>query len=255
MTDENTTEAGTENSAETTETSTASTTETTSSTTEQEQAQPLDLAQTGDKLEGEGETQEGEGDKPEDPTAAFYGAPAEGETYAIEGLPEGTVLDEEALKTIEPALRELNLSSAGASKLITTYAETVLPRVTEQVAALLENDAAAARKTWETEARQAIAGKDAEGNEIKLTSGTGDALSFDGLSEAKVMQTSARALDRIAPAGFREFLQQTGLGNHPQMIAFTYQAGKLLAEDTDSGGNGGNTGRPKTREEKFYGSK
>lgn len=259
MTDENTTAAGTENS-ETTSTRTTSDQSTTSSNT-----QPLDLAggdSPGNLGDDTGTGEETKDERTPEQVAAdearseFYGAPAEGETYRLEGLPEGTVIDEEALKAIEPKLRALNLSSKGASELISTYAETVLPRVATQVQDQLQQQVLATRKTWEAEARQAIAGKNEKGEPVVLKSGTGVDLTFDGLSEEKVMQVSARAIDRLAPPEFRAFLKETGLGQHPAMIALTYQAGKAIGEDTDAGGLGGSggSGKPKTTAEKFYGN-
>lgn len=184
--------------------------------------------------------------------AELYGAPAEGEDYAVE-LPEGAPIDKEALDAIAPTLRELNLSNAGANKLLSTYAETVLPRVATQVTSQIEAQVLDQRKAWETEARQAIIGKDEKGEPVVLKNDAGDELGFDGKNVEAVRRDAARALDRIAPAGFRDFLKETGLSQHPAMVAFAYQAGKLLAEDSDVSGGVGGAPKEKSRVEKYYG--
>lgn len=183
--------------------------------------------------------------------AEFYGAPAEGEEYDIK-LPDDAPVDAEALKAIAPALRKLNLSNAGATELLTNYAEHALPIVAKQVTSQIEAQVLDQRKAWETEARQAIIGKDEKGEPIVLKNDVGDELGFDGKSVEAVRRDAARALDRIAPAGFRDFLKETGLSQHPAMVAFAYQAGKLLAEDNNVSGSGGGAPKEKSRVEKYY---
>ncbi len=69
------------------------------------------------------------------------------------------------------------------------------------------------------------------------------------------MQTvAARALDRFGGDGFREFLDQHGLGNHPQVVRFAFQAGALISEDTTLERGGDTAAKPKSREEKYYGA-
>lgn len=159
--------------------------------------------------------------------AELFGAPAEGEEYAIEGLPEGMTIDKEALDAVAPTFRELGLSSKGASKVAAVYAEKVLPHVAQQVTANIEQSIIAKRRDWEGEAVEAV-----QQNGQNLKNAAGETLSFDAKPMEEVRKTAARALDRIAPAGFREWLKETGLSVHPQMVSFAYQAGKLLGEDT-----------------------
>jgi hypothetical protein len=271
MTDESTAATteptATENSEATTtaDQSTATSASDTSTTDQPAADESIDLAAdakddaaadgTGDKTDGDTDEQSDEDKAKTEADAAraeLYGAPAEGEDYTVE-LPEGTEIDKEALAAITPALRELNLSNVGASKLLSTYAETVLPRVATQVTSQIEAQVLDQRKAWETEARQAIAGKDEKGEPIVLKNDAGDELGFDGKNVEAVRRDAARALDRIAPAGFRDFLKETGLSQHPAMVAFAYQAGKLLAEDSDVSGSGGGAPKEKSRVEKYYG--
>ena len=181
----------------------------------------------------------------------MFGAPAEGETYAIEGLPEGMSIDEAALEAVTPVFRELGLSNVGASKVASVYAEKVLPGVVEQVTTqqkeALETQIADQRNEWQGETLKAIKG------EIELKTKTGDKIDFGGAGVKQVQQAAARAIDRVAPAGFREFLDETGLGMHPAMVAFAYKVGQLVAEDTDTGGGGDPPPSKSTQTQRFYG--
>jgi hypothetical protein len=202
-----------------------------SNTSTTDQTQPLDLSATDDDQTTDTNAEDQRTDEEraaEEARAELFGAPAEGENYAIEGLPEGMEIDKEALDAVAPTFRELGLSNKGASKVAAVYAEQVLPKVMERATASIEQQVIAQRTEWEGEARQAI--KD---NGKDLKNAAGETLAFDAKDEKLVLAGAAKALDKLAPVGFREFLKDTGLSQHPSMVAFAYQAGKLLAEDTD----------------------
>lgn len=234
-------------------------TDSSSSTTETTE-ESIDLSKVGTgeetaKTEDETDEQKAEREAEEAKaaeTAKLFGAP-EGETaYELSGLPDGTVIDQAALDAIAPVARQLNLSNEGLSLIAQTYAEKVLPGVAEQVLGNLQADIVAQRATWETEARQAIKGVDAEGKAIELKNAKGQPISFDGKPFKEAQTVMAKALDQFAPEGFRQFLDETGLGVHPMMVAFAYQAGKNIAEDTSFERGGNDAGQPKSREEKYY---
>lgn len=157
----------------------------------------------------------------------LFGAPAEGEDYAIDGLPEGMKLDKDALAEITPAFRKLGLSSKGASAIAQVYAEKVLPKVTERANEALEQRIVATRAEWENDAVKAV-----KENGASFKNKAGEPLSFDAKDMSAVRATAAKALDHLAPEGFREWLKDTGLSVHPMMVAWAYQSGKLLGEDT-----------------------
>lgn len=209
-------------------------------------------AEGDDKGETETDEQKAEREAKEAETAKLFGAPEGDAAYELAGLPEGTVIDQAALDAIAPVARQLNLSNEGLSLIAQTYAEKVLPGVAEQVLGNLQNDITAQRKDWENEARQAIKGVDAEGKPIELKNAKGQAISFDGKPFKEAQTVMAKALDQFAPEGFRQFLDETGLGVHPMMVAFAYQAGKNIAEDTSFERGGTDANKPKTREEKYY---
>lgn len=53
-----------------------------------------------------------------------------------------------------------------------------------------------------------------------------------------------KALDTFASKEFREFLDSTGTGNHPEMVRAFAKVGKLMSEDSFVTGRG--NGSPKT---------
>lgn len=248
MADETTTTNDSENLTAETSTSTTNAAENNSSTTETTEADgKIDLGK-GEDPKTDNDKDDGEKSEDENP---LFGAPAEGEAYAIEGLPEGMSIDEAALEAATPVFRELGLSNAGASKVAGLYAEHVLPGVMEraqgQFKENLETQIADQRTAWQDETLKAVKG------EVELKTSTGDKIDFGGASVKQVQQSAARAIDRVAPAGFREFLDETGLGQHPAMVAFAYQVGQLVAEDTDAGGGGGPVNEKPTQTQRFYG--
>lgn len=259
MADEQITQTTETQNSEAETTSESQATDSSTSTTDQEQTDRVDLSQVMDgeqtaetKTEGEETTEETTEEEQSAENAELFGAPAEGEDYVLEGLPEGTVIDEEALAAIVPVAREMNLSSKGLSKIAGVYAEKVLPGVATQVVNGINADVVAKRAEWEGEAKDAIAGK------LQLKNDAGEVLAFDGQSMKQVQATAAKALDKFAPEGFRTWLDETGLSVHPNMIAFAYQAGKLIAEDNEldppetGKAPSARSGRPMTDESKFY---
>lgn len=179
---------------------------------------------------------------------ALFGAPEDGTDYEISGLPDGITIDKDALAAVTPLARELNLSNEGLSKLAGVYTENVLPGVVQQMQNDLAAQAAQVTKDWATDARASVVGgQNAAGETVEA-----DPV-YAGRTLAEVQQVSAKALDRFGGEGFREFLDQHGLGNHPQMLRFAFAAGSAIGEDTSFERGGGVPSAPLTREEKYYG--
>jgi len=164
----------------------------------------------------------------------MFGVPESG--YEISGLPEGTTIDKEALTAFEPIAKELGLSNEGMSKVAAAYAN-ILPKVTENVVTGINNDIAAQHAAWATETLDLV-----------KTDPT-----FAGKPLTEVQQVAAKALDRIGSPEFRSFLDETGLGNHPEMMKFAYRAGSAISEDTTFE-RGAPAPREKSRTEKYYGT-
>lgn len=148
---------------------------------------------------GEG-TGEGQGDKPasdggEKPGDKPSGAP---EKYEI-ALSEGLTLDEGLFSAAEPVLRELGLNNEQASKLANVIAEV---RASEAEAFVAQVQDWAKATTADPE----IGGKALQEN---LAAGR-RALATHGTPELKAL------------------LDNTGLGNHPEVVRFFTRIGKTI---------------------------
>lgn len=142
-----------------------------------------------------------DGDKEGDKKAE--GAPEKYEFSA----PEGTELDKAAVEQFEPIARELNLSQEQAQKLVDLYGSKVMPQLMKQQAESWQKQVA----DWGTAAK--------EDKEIG-----GDKFGAN-LEKAK------QAMGTFATPELREFLESSGMGNHPEMIRLMVKVGAAMSED------------------------
>ncbi|ENJ8541419.1 peptidase [Raoultella planticola] len=143
--------------------------------------------------------------------------------------PEGTELDSQAIGLFEPVARELDLTNDQAQKLAGLW-----PQLQEQ---MQQRQAESWGQQVEKWAADVKADKEIGGD--KLTASVGHA---------------QKALDTFASKEFREFLDNTGMGNHPEMVRVFAKVGKLMSEDSFVTGQG--NGSPKNDlVEAFYPSK
>lgn len=158
----------------------------------------------GQKQEGDKPAEKKESDKPE-------GAPEKYEFQAAEGVE----LDTEALKEFEPVAREMNLTNEQAQKLVDVY-----PKI---LAGVQQRQAEAWQQTTEQWAADVKADKEIGGDKLP-----------SNLSAAQ------RALDQFGTPELKEYLNTTGLGNHPDLVKTFVKIGKAMSEDgMVTGGNDG----------------
>lgn len=174
---------------------------------------------------------EGEEGADGDESPAPAGAP---ETYELTAG-EGQEFDKSSFDVVEPIFREIGLSNDQAQKLVSAYGEKIMPALAEKAKAQLETQAATTRKEW----------SDAFHNDPDL----------GGANKDKTLSDAARAFDHYGlkkGEGFRQLLDESGLGNHPDLIRFVARVGR----DLDEGGfeRGGAVAQPKTPEGKMYGA-
>lgn len=141
-------------------------------------------------------------DKPDDKEQKQEGAPEKYEFTAGEGVE----LDTEALKDFEPVARDLNLTNEQAQKLVDAY-----PKI---LAGVQQRQAEAWQAQTEQWAADVKADKEIGGD--KLTA---------NLSAAQ------RALDQFGTPELKEYLNTTGLGNHPDLVKTFVKIGKAMSED------------------------
>lgn len=182
------------------------------------------------KPEGDKPQPGAEGDKPQDDKPADGDKPAEkpdDKEQKQDGAPEkyefkpaeGQELDTAALEQFEPIARELNLTNEQAQKMVDLYGTKIMPMVQKQ-------QAESWQKTTEQWAADVKSDKEIGGD--KLTA---------NLSAAQ------RALDQFGTPELKEYLDSTGLGNHPALVKAFIKVGKAMSEDKvvtgghESGGN------------------
>lgn len=117
--------------------------------------------------------------------------------------PEGSELAESVVGAFSEVAKELNLSQESAQKVLDKMAPALAARQQEQFAA--------AREAWAESAKA-----DKEFGGAKLT---------ESLAAAKV------ALDAFGTPELTTLLNESGLGNHPDVIRFMVRAGKAISED------------------------
>ena len=170
--------------------------------------------------------------KADDKAATPPGAP---EKYEF-NLPDGVKFDDDAFVAAEPIFRELNLGQEAASKIVGVYAEKVLPLLQDRA----QQQASAAgdelRAEW---ARSTMADTEVGGGKLE---------------ESKAM--AARAMAQFLPQNeegqkFRTFLNESGLGNHPEMVRMLSRIGRAMGEASTNMGT--TAAAPMSMAEKFYG--
>jgi hypothetical protein len=122
--------------------------------------------------------------------------------------PEGLRLDDAVLGAFSEVAKELALPQDAAQKVIDKMAPVFAARQAEQLKALSES--------W---VQASVADKE-----------------FGGEKIAEHLAVAKKALDELATPELRKLLDETGLGNHPEVIRVFYRAGKRLSEDTVVGG-------------------
>lgn len=170
------------------------------------------------KPEGEAEA------KPEDKPA---GAP---ETYEDFTLPEGVTLDAELGTDLKAIAKDLNLPQEQAQKL----ADLALKHG-QKLANTQAEQLAAARNTWANESK---ADKEFGGDKFEAN-----------------MAVAKKAADTYASDSLKALLDQTGLGNHPEIIRLFHKVGQTISEDRFDGGRSTHSAGQQTAAERLYGNK
>lgn len=150
------------------------------------------------------------------------------EKYEFKSPVEGQELDAEMTAALEPVARELGLNNEQAQKLVDIYGKDILPKIE-----------ARQQEHW---AKQT----EAWANEVKTDKEIG------GDAFVANVGLAQKALDTFAPAGLREYLETTGLGNHPDLVRCFVKVGKAMSEDSMVMPN---TGGQRSQADILYGNK
>jgi hypothetical protein len=137
-------------------------------------------------------------------------ANASSEAYELTA-PEGRTIDPEVLGSFSEVARELNLSKDAAQ----TVLDRLVPKMAERQAAQLDSF----RSQW-TEASKT----DKE---------------FGGDRLPENLTVARKALESFGSPELRSLLNESGLGNHPEIIRFMVRAGRAISEDRFVGNSEG----------------
>lgn len=132
---------------------------------------------------------------------------------------EGRNLDSETMSTFAEVAKELDLSQDAAQKILDRMAPTMAQRQQAQIEAI--------RNEW-----VAAAKSDSE---------------FGGDKLSENLSVARKALDQFGTPELRALLNESGLGNHPEIIRMMYRAGKAISEDTYVGRSSGPGGKPQPK--------
>lgn len=121
-------------------------------------------------------------------------------------LPEGSNLDASYLEQTKALAKELGLSQEAAQKLV--------ERDSGLMSSAHERNMAKVRENTEQWARDAQADKEIGGNNFQSS-----------VTDAKT------ALDKFGTPEFKNLLNQSGVGNHPELIRLLSRVGKAMRED------------------------
>ena len=160
----------------------------------QQTATEQTTAQTSDQQTTEATTQT----TTEQPPKA--GAP---EVYEFKAA-EGQTFDPEFVKSYSEVARELNLTQEAAQTMIDKVGPVLAQQQAAQIAQV-RNDWAEASKT------------DKE---------------FGGAQFDENLAIAKQSIDKFATPEFKQMLDDTGLGNHPEWIRYCYRVSKAFAPDT-----------------------
>lgn len=155
--------------------------------------------------EGEQGKKEGEGEG-----EAESQAPESYEWKAPEGY-EGE-LDQAAIEQFEPIAKELGLTQEQADTMVKLHAESI-QRAQQQA----RDNWAQQLETWQTELRE-----DPD---------------FGGAKFDENVATAVKAVEQFGSPGLKEALEQTGMGNHPELVRTFAAIGKAISEDKIHMGN------------------
>lgn len=144
--------------------------------------------------------------------------------------PEGFTLDSEVMGEFEVVAKDLNLSQDAAQKIV----EKLTPKIAERQ----QLQAVESLKAYRAElVSQVKADKEFGGDKLN-----------ESLAVAK------KAMDAFGTPALRDLLDQSGLGDHPELIRAFYRAGKAISEDQFVAGGTRPTKGEKTAAQSLYGT-
>jgi len=132
------------------------------------------------------------------------GAP---DDYADFKLADGAELDAEVLTSFKGIAKELGISQEAAQKLLDLQGQLDSKRMQALEAAQAEQS-----QRW--------------ADAVKADKELG------GENYDKTVETAIKAVEKFGSPELRSLLNETGIGNHPELVKFCHRIGKALSEDS-----------------------
>jgi hypothetical protein len=184
---------------------------------ESEQQQTQQGEQTRQTQQGGESTQEGQqGEQTQagEQQTDEGGSDGPPEEYGEFTLPEGVEVDQETLDTFKTKAKELGLSQEKAQELVDLQAQTAQSSQKQ-----LKDAIAQQHQQWLDQAKQdeEIGGEQFDQN----------------------VETARKAIETFGTPELKQFLDESGLGNNPEMIRFARRIGAAISEDSLTPGGSG----------------
>jgi hypothetical protein len=171
-------------------------------TTEQSAEATTDTEQQAESVQDQQDSDESSAESETSETEASEGAPEKYEFNSkVADAPEE--LDPEVLTAFGEVAKDLDLPQEAAQKVL----DKVAPVIQARQAKAVEQ----ARADWATESQS-----DEE---------------FGGENLSANLEIAKSSLKEFGTDALKSLLQESGLGNHPEVIRFMYRAGKAISED------------------------
>lgn len=182
----------------------------------------------GGEAQQQGDDQKAEAEKPADPADVV---PEDGK-YALT-MPDGVEIDTDLAEALGPEFKDLGLTNAQAQKLVDKYISIQQSR-------------------FEANAKSPVGMVAAVMGEYFKEAGTPDTWMgkakndpvIGGANWATTEANAMRFMKHANDPALVAFLNASGGGNHPALIAAFAKAGALIREDSPASGGAGGAGKP-----------
>ncbi|QPE15749.1 peptidase [Providencia rettgeri] len=113
-------------------------------------------------------------------------------------------LDKEAVAAFEPIARELGLSNEQAQKIVDVYGSTIMPQIAKQQEAAWQKQVTEWAETVKADKE---------------------------LGSVESIGNAQKAMDQFGTPELKQYLNDSGLGNHPELFRIFSRIGKAMSED------------------------
>lgn len=113
-------------------------------------------------------------------------------------------LDKEAVAAFEPIAREIGLSNEQAQKIVDVYGSTIIPQIAKQQ-----------ESAWQKQ----------------VTEWAETVKADKELGSVESIGNAQKAMDQFGTPELKQYLNDSGLGNHPELFRIFSRIGKAMSED------------------------